>query len=121
MNTGAEGFAQPTDVPYVPREAQEIIVAATETIKADKVTIDSRSERIKMLKDQLALAQDALKMAKENNTLTEEVRADMESEIVFLKDSVKNLEKELRREKAKKIAWKVFAIIEGGFIVYLII
>lgn len=121
MSTGADACAQPTDVPSVPREAQEIIVAATETIKADKITIDSRSERIKMLKDQLRIAEEALEMAKENNTLTEEVRADYESEIAFLKDSVKNLEKELRRERAKKIGWKIFAIVEGGFIIYLLI
>lgn len=96
-------------------------MAATETIKTNEMTIESRSERIKMLKSQLQTAQEALELAKQNNTLSEEVRADMESEIAFLKDQLKTCEKERRREKTKKIVWKILAVGEAGLIIYLVI
>lgn len=118
---GRECYAQPSKAPVVDREAQEIIVSATETIKTDKMTIESRSERIRMLREQLEMTQGALELCKENGTLSEELKGSYESQIAFLEDQTKTLKKEIRKLKVQKVGLAVLAGVEAGVIVYLLV
>jgi len=118
---GQGTFAQVNDVPNVPREAQEVIVAAEETIARDKITIDSRSERIKMLREQLEVTKEALELAVENNELSTEVRGNYEKRIELLLKKIEEEEKEAKKQKRRKTFWKSVAALEVGVIAYLLV
>ena len=109
--------AQPTS-PQLPREAQEVISAAAETIRQDKITIESRSQRIQMMRDQIEAAQIALDLAIKNGDLCEEVRQNQLAEIRFLKSSYNDMKSEMKKELRRKIFWKCTSVALAGFSVY---
>lgn len=117
MSIAAVVYAQPTS-PQIPREAQEVISAAAETIRQDKVTIESRSIRIQMMRDQLNSAQAALDLAIKNGDLCEEVRKNQQAEINFLEMSYRDMKHEMKKERRRKIFWKCTSIALVGFSVY---
>lgn len=117
--TGA--YAQPSNAPQIPREAQEVISAAVETIKQDKITIESRSERIRLMRDQLEASQKALDLAIQNGNLCEEVRLNQLSEIRFLKDQYTGMKAEMKKERRRKIFWKCATIATFGTSLYLLL
>jgi hypothetical protein len=120
MSIVAVVYAQPTS-PQMPREAQEVISAAAETIRQDKVTIESRSIRIQMMRDQLEAAQTALDLAIQNGDLCEEVRQNQLAEIRFLKTSYNDMKAEMKKERRRKIFWKCTTIATFGASLYLLL
>ena len=120
MSIVAVVYAQPTS-PQMPREAQEVISAAAETIRQDKVTIESRSIRIQMMRDQLEAAQTALDLAIQNGDLCEEVRQNQLAEIRFLKASYNDMKSEMKKERRRKIFWKCTTIATFGASLYLLL
>jgi len=112
--------AQPTS-PQLPREAQEVISSAAETIRQDKITIESRSMRIQMMRDQLEAAQTALDLAIQNGDLCEEVRQNQLAEIRFLKSSYTDMKQEMKKERRRKIFWKCTTIATFGASLYLLL
>jgi len=114
-------YAQPTSTPQLPREAQEVISAAAETIRQDKVTIESRSQRIQMMKDQIEAAQVALDLAIQNGDLCEEVRQNQLAEIRFLKIQYTDMKQEMKKERRRKIFWKCTTITLSGVSLYLLL
>lgn len=114
-------YAQPSNAPQISREAQEIVSAAVETIKQDKITIESRSERIRLMRAQLEASQTALDLAIQNGTLCEEVRQNQLSEIRFLKDQYTSMKSEMKRERRRKIFWKCATIATFGASLYLLL
>jgi hypothetical protein len=121
MSTVLDACAQPNNTPPLPREAQEVISAAAETIRQDKVTIDSRSQRIQMMRDQIESAQVALDLAIKNGSLCEEVRLNQLSEIRFLKDQYSGMKSEMKKERRRKIFWKCATIATFGGSLYLLL
>lgn len=121
MSTVLDVCAQPNNTPPLPREAQEVISAAAETIRQDKVTIDSRSQRIQMMRDQIESAQIALDLAIKNGSLCEEVRLNQLSEIRFLKDQYSGMKSEMKKERRRKIFWKCATIATFGGSLYLLL
>lgn len=113
-------YAQPTS-PQLPREAQEVISAAAETIRQDKMTIESRSQRIQMMRDQIEAAQVALDLAIKNGDLCEEVRQNQLAEIRFLKSSYNDMKAEMKKERRRKIFWKCTTITLSGLSLYLLL
>ena len=113
-------YAQPTS-PQLPREAQEVISSAAETIRQDKITIESRSMRIQMMRDQLEAAQIALDLAIQNGDLCEEVRQNQLAEIRFLKSSYTDMKQEMKKERRRKIFWKCATITLSGVSLYLLL
>jgi hypothetical protein len=111
---------QPTS-PQIPREAQEVISAAAETIRQDKMTIESRSQRIQMMRDQIEAAQIALDLAIKNGDLCEEVRQNQLAEIRFLKSQYTDMKQEMKKERRRKIFWKCATIALGGTSLYLLL
>jgi len=105
----------------MPREAQEVISAAAETIKQDKITIESRSERIRLMRDQLEASQKALDLAIQNGNLCEEVRLNQLSEIRFLEDQYTGMKAEMKKERRRKIFWKCATIVTTGTSLYLLL
>lgn len=120
MSIVAAVYAQPTS-PQLPREAQEVISSAAETIRQDKVTIESRSMRIQMMRDQLEAAQTALDLAIRNGDLCEEVRQNQLAEIRFLKTSYNDMKQEMKKERRRKIFWKCTTIATFGASLYLLL
>lgn len=114
-------YAQPTSTPQLPREAQEVISAAAETIRQDKMTIESRSQRIQMMREQIEAAQIALDLAIQNGDLCEEVRLNQLSEIRFLKDQYTGMKSEMKKERRRKIFWKCATIATFGTSLYLLL
>jgi len=112
--------AQPTS-PQLPREAQEVISAAAETIRQDKITIESRSQRIQMMRDQIEAAQIALDLAIKNGDLCEEVRQNQLAEIRFLKASYNDMKSEMKKERRRKIFWKCATITVCGVSLYMLL
>ena len=110
-------YAQPTS-PQLPREAQEVISAAAETIRQDKMTIESRSQRIQMMRDQIEAAQVALDLAIKNGDLCEEVRQNQLAEIRFLKSSYNDMKAEMKKERRRKIFWKCTSAALLGLSLY---
>jgi hypothetical protein len=121
MSIVAVVYAQPTSTPQMSREAQEIVSAAAETIRQDKVTIESRSIRIQMMRDQLEAAQTALDLAIRNGDLCEEVRQNQLAEIRFLKSSYNDMKQEMKKERRRKIFWKCTTIATFGASLYLLL
>ena len=121
MNIATDVCAQPSNAPQMPREAQEVISAAAETIKQDKITIESRSERIRMMRDQIEASQKALDLAIQNGNLCEEVRLNQLSEIRFLKDQYSGMKAEMKKERRRKIFWKCATIVTTGTSLYLLL
>jgi hypothetical protein len=117
MSIALDACAQPTS-PQLPREAQEVISAAAETIRQDKMTIESRSQRIQMMKDQIEAAQVALDLAIKNGDLCEEVRQNQLAEIRFLKTQYTDMKKEMKKERRRKIFWKCTSIALVGLSLY---
>ena len=113
-------YAQPTS-PQIPREAQEVISAAAETIRQDKMTIESRSQRIQLMRDQIEAAQIALDLAIKNGDLCEEVRQNQLAEIRFLKSSYIDMKQEMKKERRRKIFWKCTTIATFGASLYLLL
>lgn len=113
--------AQPSNTPPLTREAQEVISSAAETIRQDKVTIESRSQRIQMMRDQIESAQLALDLAIQNGVLCEEVRLNQLSEIRFLKDQYSGMKSEMKKERRRKIFWKCATIATFGGSLYLLL
>jgi len=114
-------YSQPTDIPQLPREAQEVVSAAAETIRQNKLTIDSRSMRIQQLKDQLEAAQVALDLAIENNDLCTEVRQNQLAEIRFLKTQYLDMKQEMKKERRRKIFWKCATIVTSATTLYFFV
>jgi hypothetical protein len=114
-------YAQPNNAPQVSREAQEVISAAVETIKQDKITIESRSERIRMMRDQIEAAQVALDLAIKNGDLCEEIRQNQLAEIRFLKMQYTDMKSEMKKERRRKIFWKCATITLSGVSLYLLL
>ena len=114
-------YAQPNSAPQLPREAQEVISAAAETIKQDKMTIESRSERIRMMRDQIEAAQVALDLAIKNGDLCEEIRQNQLAEIRFLKMQYTDMKSEMKKERRRKIFWKCATITLSGVSLYLLL
>jgi hypothetical protein len=112
-----DACAQPTS-PQLPREAQEVISAAAETIRQDKMTIESRSQRIQMMRDQLEACQKALDLAIQNGDLCEEVRQNQLAEIRFLKEQYVFMKGEMKKERRRKIFWKCTSVALLGLSVY---
>jgi hypothetical protein len=109
MSTALDVCAQPTS-PQIPREAQEVISAAAETIRQDKMTIESRSQRIQLMRDQI-----------KNGDLCEEVRQNQLAEIRFLKSSYTDMKQEMKKERRRKIFWKCATIATFGASLYLLL
>ena len=103
MSTATVASSQVTDTPQLGREAQEVVSAAAETIRNNKITMEARSERIKMLRDQLTASQQALDLALENGKLCTTIRKNQEAEIEFLQAQYADARKEQKSEKRKKI------------------
>ena len=120
MSIALDVCAQPTS-PQLPREAQEVISAAAETIRQDKMTIESRSQRIQMMRDQIEAAQIALDLAIKNGDLCEEVRQNQLAEIRFLKSSYNDMKSEMKKERRRKIFWKCTTIATFGASLYLLL
>lgn len=114
-------YSQPTDVPQLSREAQEVVSAAAETIRQNKLTIDSRSMRIQQLKEQLESAQVALDLAIENNDLCTEVRQNQLAEIRFLKTQYLDMKQEMKKERRRKIFWKCATIVTSATTLYFFV
>ena len=113
--------AQPTSTPQMPREAQEIISSAAETIRQDKMTIESRSQRIQLMKDQIEAAQVALDLAIENADLCNEVRQNQLAEIRFLKSTYADMKSERNKERRRKIFWKCATIVTSATTLYFFV
>jgi hypothetical protein len=105
----------------MPREAQEVISAAAETIKQDKITIESRSMRIQMMRDQLEACQVALDLAIQNGDLCEEVRQNQLAEIRFLKEQYVFMKSEMKKERRRKIFWKCTTIVTSATTLYFFV
>lgn len=120
MSIVAVVYAQPTS-PQLPREAQEVISAAAETILQDKKTIESRSVRIQQMREQLVTAQQALDLAIKNGDLCEEVRKNQLAEIKFLEMSYNDMKHEMKKERRRKIFWKCTTIALGGTSLYFLL
>lgn len=114
-------YAQPNNAPQISREAQEVVSAAVETIKQDKITIEARSERIRLMRAQIEASQVALDLAIQNGTLCEEVRLNQLSEIRFLKDQYTSMKSEMKKERRRKIFWKCATIATFGASLYLLL
>jgi hypothetical protein len=114
-------YSQPTDIPQLSREAQEVVSAAAETIRQNKLTIDSRSMRIQQMKDQLEAAQIALDLAIENNDLCTEVRQNQLAEIRFLKTQYLDMKQEMKKERRRKIFWKCATIVTSATTLYFFV
>lgn len=114
-------YAQPSNAPQMSREAQEVVSAAVETIKQDKITIEARSERIRLMRDQLEASQIALDLAIQNGDLCEEVRQNQLAEIRFLKTSYNDMKAEMKKERRRKIFWKCATIALGGTSLYFLL
>lgn len=114
-------YAQPSNAPQMPREAQEVVSAAVETIKQDKITIEARSERIRLMRAQLEASQIALDLAIQNGDLCEEVRQNQLAEIRFLKTSYNDMKVEMKKERRRKIFWKCATIATFGTSLYLLL
>lgn len=114
-------YAQPSSAPQMPREAQEVVSAAVETIKQDKITIEARSERIRLMRAQLEASQIALDLAIQNGDLCEEVRQNQLAEIRFLKTSYNDMKAEMKKERRRKIFWKCATITLSGVSLYLLL
>jgi hypothetical protein len=104
------------DAPKIPREAQEVVSAAAETIRQDKISLDARSERIRMYKEQLRAAEVALELALENNKLCSESLENDRATIESLEKNIEYLQRRLesetsamKSERRKKIFWKCYA------------
>ena len=121
MSIATDVYAQPSRTPEMPREAQEVISAAAETIKQDKITIESRSERIRLMRDQLEACQKALDLAIQNGDLCEEVRQNQLAEIRFLKEQYVFMKSEMKKERRRKIFWKCATIVTTGTSLYLLL
>lgn len=121
MSIAQAAYSQATNPPDVPREAQEMISAAAETIRRDKITMEARSERIKMMRDQLAASQQALDLAIENGKLCNDVRKNQEAEIDFLTEQLQAEIKESKSEKRKKIFWKCTSAALLGLSLYALL
>lgn len=121
MSTVLDVCAQPTNTPQLPREAQEVISAAAETIRQDKMTIESRSQRIQLMRDQIEAAQVALDLAIKNGDLCEEVRQNQLAEIRFLKMQYTDMKSEMKKERRRKIFWKCATITLSGVSLYLLL
>ena len=121
MSIATDVCAQPSNAPQMPREAQEVISAAAETIKQDKITIESRSMRIQMMRDQLEACQKALDLAIQNGDLCEEVRQNQLAEIRFLKEQYVFMKSEMKKERRRKIFWKCATIVTTGTSLYLLL
>ena len=121
MSIGQGVYSQPTDVPQLSREAQEVVSAAAETIRQNKLTIDSRSMRIQQLKEQLESAQVALDLAIENNDLCTEVRQNQLAEIRFLKTQYLDMKQEMKKERRRKIFWKCATIVTSATTLYFFV
>ena len=120
MSIALDVCGQPTNVPQLPREAQEVISSAAETIRQDKITIESRSERIRMMRDQIESAQKALDLAIQNGNLCEEVRQNQLAEIRFLKEQYVFMKGEMKKERRRKIFWKCATIVTSLTTVYFV-
>lgn len=105
----------------MPREAQEVISSAAETIRQDKITIESRSARIAQMREQLTTAQQALDLAIENGDLCNEVRKNQLAEIKFLTDQYRDMKHEMKKERRRKIFWKCASIALAGTSVYFLL
>jgi len=114
MSIAQVAYSQATNPPDVPREAQEMISAAAETIRRDKITMEARSERIRMMRDQLTASQQALDLALENGKLCTTIRKNQEAEIEFLQAQYADARKEQKSEKRKKIFWKCTTIVTSA-------
>jgi len=121
MSIAQAVYSQPSEVPQLPREAQEIVSAAAETIRQNKVTIESRSMRIQQMKDQLEAAQVALDLAIENNDLCNEVRQNQLAEIRFLKSTYSDMKNERNKERRRKIFWKCATIVTSATTLYFFV
>jgi chromosome segregation ATPase len=106
MSTATVASSQVTDTPQLNREAQEVVSAAAETIRNNKITMEARSERIKMMRDQLTATQQALDLAIENDKLCNNVRKNQEAEIEFLQAQYSDMKREMKKERRRKIFWK---------------
>ena len=114
-------YSQPSDIPQLPREAQEVVSAAAETIRQNKLTIESRSMRIQQMKDQLEAAQIALDLAIQNNDLCTEVRQNQLAEIRFLKTQYLDMKQEMKKERRRKIFWKCATIVTSATTLYFFV
>lgn len=121
MSIATDVCAQPSRTPEMPREAQEVISAAAETIKQDKITIESRSMRIQMMRDQLEACQVALDLAIQNGDLCEEVRQNQLAEIRFLKEQYVFMKSEMKKERRRKIFWKCTTIVTSATTLYFFV
>lgn len=119
MSIVAVVYGQPTS-PQLPREAQEVISSAAETIRQDKITIQSRSERLQMMRDQLEACQKALDLAIQNGDLCEEVRQNQLAEIRFLKEQYVFMKREMKSERRRKIFWKCATIVTSATTLYFV-
>lgn len=121
MSIAQAVYSQPSDIPQLPREAQEVVSAAAETIRQNKLTIESRSMRIQQMKDQLEAAQIALDLAIENNDLCTEVRQNQLAEIRFLKTQYLDMKQEMKKERRRKIFWKCATIVTSATTLYFFV
>jgi hypothetical protein len=121
MSIAQAVYSQPSEIPQLPREAQEVVSAAAETIRQNKLTIDSRSMRIQQMKDQLEAAQIALDLAIQNNDLCTEVRQNQLAEIRFLKTQYLDMKQEMKKERRRKIFWKCATIVTSATTLYFFV
>ena len=121
MSIAQAVYSQPSEIPQLPREAQEIVSAAAETIRQNKLTIESRSMRIQQMKDQLEAAQIALDLAIQNNDLCTEVRQNQLAEIRFLKTQYLDMKQEMKKERRRKIFWKCATIVTSATTLYFFV
>ncbi len=121
MSIAQAVYSQPSDIPQLPREAQEVVSAAAETIRQNKLTIESRSMRIQQMKDQLEAAQIALDLAIQNNDLCTEVRQNQLAEIRFLKTQYLDMKQEMKKERRRKIFWKCATIVTSATTLYFFV
>jgi hypothetical protein len=121
MSIVTDVCAQPNNTPQVPREAQEVISAAAETIRQDKMTIESRSQRIQLMRDQIEAAQVALDLAIKNGDLCEEIRQNQLAEIRFLKEQYVFMKGEMKKERRRKIFWKCATIVTSTTTLYFFV
>ena len=85
------------------------------------MTIESRSQRIQLMRDQIEAAQIALDLAIKNGDLCEEVRQNQLAEIRFLKSSYIDMKQEMKKERRRKIFWKCTTIATFGASLYLLL
>jgi hypothetical protein len=85
------------------------------------MTIESRSQRIQMMRDQLEACQKALDLAIQNGDLCEEVRQNQLAEIRFLKEQYVFMKSEMKKERRRKIFWKCATIVTAGTSLYLLL